>query len=221
VAEIKGQVVNAQTGEPVEGAIVSLSPSLLQIVTDAGGGFTFGEVPAGPQTAIANATGFVEATVSVEAVAGQTIDHTIELEPDSLPWTFRGTGSVRIEASTDFGTPDSEAGESTAEVEIVLGDDGSATGTFTFHMSVTFRCGGGEDGDVTLNDNDVENTFQGTHDAGSFTLESELGDVTGTYDGDLVSGHQLLVSESKIDTDCGGMRRFERDLRFEDIPRQS
>jgi hypothetical protein len=174
--------------------------------------------------------GTYEVTLSATSFDGQTdsatatvvVSDQITVEAaDPLPWTFRGAGTEVVQASTDFGSGGFAERESAFEVEIVLRADGSATGTFTFHLGVTFYCAGDRIGDVVLTDRDQEIPWEGIHDAGSFTLlPGTDSEVSGTYTADSISGVQFTSSTRLADDDCDGTRNSQRDRVFEEVPRQ-
>ena len=59
-AQIRGRVVNAETGKPAAGATVTVPGTNARAVTDADGQFTIGNVPAGPRTLVISGPGIRE-----------------------------------------------------------------------------------------------------------------------------------------------------------------
>jgi uncharacterized protein YfaP (DUF2135 family) len=74
---VTGQVVNAQTGEPLSGALVTVSGAGLSATTDGSGNFTITGVPEGGQTLVATLTGFVQTSVPVVMPANATAETSI------------------------------------------------------------------------------------------------------------------------------------------------
>lgn len=60
---VTGIVTNKQTGEPIAGAMVSIAGERLSATTDSAGRFVIANAPAGPQTIIATAPGYITGTV--------------------------------------------------------------------------------------------------------------------------------------------------------------
>ncbi|MDH3190184.1 MAG: hypothetical protein OEM39_06045, partial [Acidimicrobiia bacterium] len=155
-------------------------------------------------------------------------------EPGPLPWTFRGTGTVLLSAKVEFGIRGQAENESDFDLEIVIRDNGSATGTFTFYGDMGFDCSGleGRHGDVDFfNFSEGPQTipWNGTYEAatdgasmGSFSLHHPWTDaeVTGTFNADSISGDSLFVRNIPPDRNCNGPRELLTDIEFENIPRQ-
>jgi outer membrane protein assembly factor BamB len=135
---LAGLVQNAATRAPLAAVNATLSASLGQATTDAGGSYTINNVPAGfPADLAFAAAGFLPTTMyGVTAVAGQTVNlETVQLVPDNLagPGNIGGTIS---DATTANGVPDAavrlrpginqRAGNPLVEVQT------TATGAYTF-----------------------------------------------------------------------------------------
>jgi outer membrane receptor protein involved in Fe transport len=79
---IAGTVVSKQSGQAVADAIVSVAGSQHTARTTAGGRFRIEGVPDGPVVLVVKAPGFLDTrTADISAVAGQTTQVTVELEP--------------------------------------------------------------------------------------------------------------------------------------------
>src|SRR5262249_24997573 len=79
---IAGTVVSKQSGQAVADAAVSVAGSQHTARTSAGGRFRIEGVPAGPVVLVVKAPGFLDTrTADLSAVAGQTTQVTVELEP--------------------------------------------------------------------------------------------------------------------------------------------
>lgn len=74
---IVGRVLDAQTGQPIPAAQVSLGENLITALTQADGGFTLPNVPAGTHVVRAERLGYQPATTEVTVADGQTV--TIEI----------------------------------------------------------------------------------------------------------------------------------------------
>ncbi len=82
VSVLEGVVRDAQTGGPIAGAAVSLSPSQLPSTsTGIDGSFSFTDVPVGTYTVIASASNYRDASQEVTIVADQTSSVALCLEP--------------------------------------------------------------------------------------------------------------------------------------------
>jgi TonB-dependent receptor len=66
-AQIRGRILNAETGRPAAGAQVKVAGSDATATTDADGRFTIANVPAGPQTVVVNGAGFRDQRADVTA----------------------------------------------------------------------------------------------------------------------------------------------------------
>jgi len=136
-----------------------------------------------------------------------------------FPQTFRGTGTIRVTASSDFGSRGSATGESTADFEITLTAGGLVTGTYVNHLGTHFWCGT-RDGDVTLDEGSWELSLSGTHDfVGSFTMSTLWGETTGSYSPDSISAHSLLVETFPPGEICSGTTHLEGELDILEMPR--
>jgi hypothetical protein len=140
-----------------------------------------------------------------------------------FPWTFRGAGEIRVSAAGEWGVQGSSAGESTADFEIVLGADGSLSGSYAHSLGTNFGC----DGDVVVEVSPwvFDLPVSGSHDlAGNFTMDTIWGEVTGTYDAESLMGRGSI---SEVDTprgsdDCPtGPFLWNGEVEIEDLPRGS
>lgn len=95
-ATVEGQVVQAETSIPIEGAAVVIltGPNAQRgpIRTDTTGGFRFANLPAGTLTLIASGTLFQRRQLGVATLADETTAVTIELKPTGQP-----AGKIRVE----------------------------------------------------------------------------------------------------------------------------
>jgi len=64
-ATVTGTVLDAQTGAPIAGALVSIQFTALTAVTDVNGAYSISNVPSGTQTVQASASGYQSASTSV------------------------------------------------------------------------------------------------------------------------------------------------------------
>ncbi len=80
-ATVQGTVRNASNGQPLAGATVTVVGTSLGATTGADGSFTLNNVPAGPQTLRASATGFLSADVALTVTGGQTLTQNLSLSP--------------------------------------------------------------------------------------------------------------------------------------------
>jgi len=229
---VSGRITDAESGDPVEGAGVVVVPSNLenmQTTSDGAGSFEITDVPAGPSLVVVNATGFNQATKEIQVQSEQATEVTITLEPVSYPWTFEGTGTRTLTASTNFGINGSVTDKSTVEIVIMLEDGGKATGTFTFHRELVYDCTQeeGRHGNVFARDREQEVVWEGTHewegtrDEGTFTLlPGSTAELTGSYNAATISGFQTQEYTIPAKDECDGTREDRRDLEFKDIPIQ-
>jgi len=88
---VTGQVVAQPTGEPVEGAAVSIQDTDLQSVTSGGGQFRIEGVPAGTRVVQARLDGYEAQGRAASVPIGDAAKVQLELQPKSSP--DRGTSS--------------------------------------------------------------------------------------------------------------------------------
>ena len=81
---IAGTVVDADTGEPMAGAQVSIPSLGVGILSRAGGRFVLAAVPAGTHEVLVQRIGHADATVSVTVASGETTLVEIAMEPSVL-----------------------------------------------------------------------------------------------------------------------------------------
>jgi type I restriction enzyme R subunit len=95
-ARLTGQVVHADSGDRIAGAVVSVrtGPNTQQgpIRTDRNGGFAFAGLPAGTLALLANARGFVRRELRVEIEADETVSVEVPLKPER-----QGGGKIRVQ----------------------------------------------------------------------------------------------------------------------------
>ena len=91
VDPVTGTVTNATNGLPIPSASVRIVNTNLQSTTNTNGSFTINDVPVGPRTVEASATGFIANSVTVNVVPGQTQPVGISLSPVIL-----APGQIRI-----------------------------------------------------------------------------------------------------------------------------
>ncbi|MBI3423593.1 MAG: carboxypeptidase regulatory-like domain-containing protein [Acidobacteria bacterium] len=87
---VTGIVRNAATGQPLAGAAISIANTTLTATSAANGAYTLNNVPPGPRTLTAAATGFAATQFAITVVAGQTLTQNISLSPTLA------TGQLRI-----------------------------------------------------------------------------------------------------------------------------
>ena len=119
-----GTILNSQTGAPIEGAGVKLSPhSTLVCVTDARGFYYFDEVAEGLQTISVTANGFNSTTRNIVIDAGINNTFDISLTPintggsggDSGSDSGTGTGGGNNDNNNDNPNDDNQGGGTTTE----------------------------------------------------------------------------------------------------------
>lgn len=148
-----------------------------------------------------------------------TSDTVTEPTSPDFPQTFRGTGTIRVTASSEFGSRGSATGESTADFEITLTADGYVTGTYVNHLGTHYWCGT-RDGDVTLDEGSWELPLSGTHDfVGSFTMSTIWGEAAGRFGPDSLSAHAVLVETYPPGDVCSGTTHWAGELDILDMPR--
>jgi|GEM_PF-2308830 len=76
---VTGNVLNATTGAPLAGATVVVLTTALSTTTDASGGFTIGNVPAGVQTLVGTLENFADGSFEVVVSANGSVFQTILL----------------------------------------------------------------------------------------------------------------------------------------------
>lgn len=81
---IRGQVNDAQTGEAMIGATVSVQDLDIGVTTDMDGRYVLRNVPEGEQTIVFRYVGFETRESVVEVTAGESIQLNMELEPDII-----------------------------------------------------------------------------------------------------------------------------------------
>jgi hypothetical protein len=118
-----GTIINSQTGAPISGAGVKLTPhSTLVCVTDARGFYYFDEVEEGLQTISVTANGFNSTTRNIVIDAGINNTFDINLTPinsgngdDSGDDGGSGTGSGSGSGNDNYDNPNDQPGGTTTE----------------------------------------------------------------------------------------------------------
>jgi hypothetical protein len=83
-ASIAGTVTDGESGEPIAGAVVSLSDLELTAVTDSSGQYVFQGVPAGPQHVSVQRIGYSPRTLHALVPREGTIEINIALRPEPI-----------------------------------------------------------------------------------------------------------------------------------------
>ncbi len=112
---VTGQVVAQPTGEPIEGAAVSIQDTDLQAATSGGGQFRIEGVPAGTRVVQARLDGYEAQGRAVSVPIGDAAEVRLELEPKSSPerGTSSNTKASNAKSSTTDGTgPQAGSGQS-------------------------------------------------------------------------------------------------------------
>lgn len=76
---IKGYVSDYETGVPIDGATVTLSPSGLTSMTDGAGNFTFSNLDSRQYTLTVQKTGYQPNRKEVHAISGEEVNVVISL----------------------------------------------------------------------------------------------------------------------------------------------
>lgn len=96
---IYGIITDAETGEPIRGAEVMLSPGSFSTVTGEKGQYEFGNLEAGSYKLQTSASGYVTNTRPVTIVPGEKVTGDMALTPETV------AGKIRLDTQTlDFGT---------------------------------------------------------------------------------------------------------------------
>ncbi len=87
LGSIQGTVRDAQSQNPVQNATVSVQGTTLQTMTNSQGSYAMQNVPAGPTTVVAAASGYVSQsqTITVTADTTTTVDFSLTLVAQSIP----------------------------------------------------------------------------------------------------------------------------------------
>ena len=86
---IAGTVTDASTGDPIEGANVTVTAGAYSDITDAYGHYNITDVPPGTYTVTASASGYYSNSTSATVISEETTTADLELSP--LPGTIAGT----------------------------------------------------------------------------------------------------------------------------------
>lgn len=108
---ITGQVINAQTLEPISNAQVSVVGSTHGTLTDSRGNFVLVNIPAGEQRLQAQSVGYGQSTETVEVAGGEAVQVTIELAVsavslDEVVVTGQALRSIRREVGASIASID-------------------------------------------------------------------------------------------------------------------
>ena len=105
---LNGKVTSTETGNPIEGALISAS-GLVETFTDSQGNYTLNNVPAGLVNISASASGYVTKTGFTDLLSGQTVTYNIQLETaiipecDTLHFPLPGTATLFTVLSPESG----------------------------------------------------------------------------------------------------------------------
>ena len=83
---ISGHVLDASTGEPIQGAVVSAS-GLVSAETDNNGAYTLDNIPAGLSTVTVSKTGYISQTLSKDLPSGAEVVLDFKLHPEKKLFT--------------------------------------------------------------------------------------------------------------------------------------
>ncbi len=95
---LTGTVTDADWGDPIDGATLTLSPGSLQDTSDASGAFSISDIAAGAYTLQISAAGYASTQAAVTITGNQTTTRAVSLVPSANP-TALITGSVVDAAS--------------------------------------------------------------------------------------------------------------------------
>lgn len=96
---ITGRVVDAESGRPLNGTLVTLSGTSIRAISAADGRYTLANVPSGTASVSASLLGYTNRTVSIDVRAGAAATLDIALSPAALM-----LDAISVTASTDRGT---------------------------------------------------------------------------------------------------------------------
>src|SRR3954471_17593480 len=104
---VAGQVVDAATGRPLNGVVVSLRPQPQRILTAADGRFAFTDLPAGSYTVVATRRGYVEGASGRRRPGGTTQPVTLSPEERSadIPVPMWKTAVITGAVTDETGDP--------------------------------------------------------------------------------------------------------------------
>ena len=222
--EIVGEVTDADSGDPLEGAEVTLSGDAdMTASTDGDGTYGFGALEPGDYTVTANADGFEPAEGTAEIVDGDTVTVDLTLDAELTTGSLHGdvTDADTGEAIEDVRVSFGESSATSTDDEGYYRTGGIDVGTYT----LTFEADGYET--VTVEDVDiaageftrvdvvldaVEADDPDDADEPDPTPELEVGTVAGTVtdtDGEPVGGATVTINGS--DTTTGADGSYEID----------
>lgn len=171
--EIEGIVTHSQTGQPVQGVVVSISPSNESTGTGVDGKFNFSELDPKEYTIQAQKEGFVTNTKSVTVIAGKTVRGDITLSPiapvltinltsldfgsnlTTLPVEIRnigaGTLNWNVVENINWLSVNPISGSTTTEVDVVnITVDRTSLSQGTYSQSISVTSDGGS-ATITIN----------------------------------------------------------------------
>ena len=128
-ATIMGQVVNAYSNQPVEGAIVSIQGTSLSTQTDSYGQYQINDVPTGTVTMVVSKTGYHTQTYQLEVDAGYTYKVDFQLTPIVTVPLINETFTVSAGSYKEYHGSLSEGGvlsivlSATQDVQFYIFDD--------------------------------------------------------------------------------------------------
>lgn len=82
-SSLNGQVTDMQTGEPIKGASITLTPGGMTTVTGSDGNFGFVNLDPGLYTVIVQSDGYMTNRKNVNAVAGES--HHVDVPLSKIP----------------------------------------------------------------------------------------------------------------------------------------
>jgi TonB-dependent receptor len=200
VGTIEGRVLNARTGEYVEGARLTVPGTSLETFTDADGSFRLSNVPAGPARVTTFYTGLPPQTTPTVVAAGQTARLDITLTSTGLKTdgTVVKLDEFRVETSREMDGAALAINEQrfSANIKNVFSTDefgdvseGNAAEFLKFLPGVTIDYTGGNARDISINgvpSDNVPVTLAG------FAIASAPGNATGrSVASDMISINNL------------------------------
>jgi iron complex outermembrane receptor protein len=105
---LAGTVVDAETGEPIEGATVRIEGTEIGTLTDPDGSFGLSGVPAGPREIVAERVGYRDASRTVRITAGELTRVEVRLSETAVE-----LGGIRVVATRAYRAESSRVGSRT------------------------------------------------------------------------------------------------------------
>ncbi len=197
---IEGRVLNARTGEYLEGARITVPGTALETFTDAAGAYRLGNVPAGPARVQAFYTGLPPHTASATVAAGQTtqLDLTLTRAGPAAPGDVVKLDEFRVETSREMDASALAINEErfASNIKHVLSteefgniSEGNVAEFLKFMPGITVDYTGGNARDISINgvpSDNVPVTLDG------FGIASAPGNATGrSVASDMISINNL------------------------------